>query len=128
MESFEDMLTGVHPNSLGRTVEVVDCVLADPPRIEDLYACYHSTDEVVRLRSSPGRVEAENHDLLFLIDRLIEKIGALDQPSAQWTLAKLFEALWDDMSARQKGRGDHATQSGPARRLDRPEQLHASAV
>lgn len=105
MESFEDMLTGGHPNSLGRTVEVVDCVLADPPRIEDLYACYHSTDEVVRLRVSNAlrRVEAENHGLLVpLIDRLIEEIGALDQPSAQWTLAKLFEALWDGMSAPQK--------------------------
>ncbi|NQX94228.1 MAG: hypothetical protein HRT64_04805, partial [Erythrobacter sp.] len=36
------------------------------------------------------------------IDRFIEEIGALDQPSAQWTLAKLFEALEGDMTPAQK--------------------------
>ena len=36
-ESFEVMLKGGHPNSLGRTVEVVDIVLANPDKLEDLY-------------------------------------------------------------------------------------------
>jgi hypothetical protein len=39
-ESFEEMLTGGHPNSLGRTIEVVDMVLANSTRLLDLYNCY----------------------------------------------------------------------------------------
>ena len=30
-EAFESMLTGGHPNSLGRTLEVVERILGDPP-------------------------------------------------------------------------------------------------
>ena len=51
-ESFESMLTGGHPNSLGRTEEVVDLVLAEQERLSDLYSCYFSADEIVRLRVS----------------------------------------------------------------------------
>ncbi len=104
-EPFEAMLTGGHPNSLGRTIEVVDIVLANPERFDELYRCYRSEDEVVRLRVSNAmrRVEAERHDLLVpYIDSFIEEIGSLDQPSAQWTLAKLFEALRPDMNAAQE--------------------------
>jgi len=104
-EAFETMLTGGHPNSLGRTIEVVDLILADHARFEELYCCYRSHDEVVRLRVSNAmrRVEAVEHHLLVpYIDRFIEEIGELDQPSAQWTLAKLFEALEPDMTAKQR--------------------------
>ena len=104
-ETFEDMLTGGHPNSLGRTIEVVDLVLADPRRFDELYQCYRSPDEVVRLRVSNAmrRVEAENHALLVpYIDRFIGEIGALDQASAQWTLALLFDRLAVDMDKRQR--------------------------
>ena len=104
---FEDMLTGGHPNSLGRTVEVVDLVLADPSRFAELFDTYESADEVVRLRTSNAlrRVEAERHDLLVpYIDRLINEIGALEQASAQWTLAVLLDKLLGDMTADQKAR------------------------
>ena len=104
-EPFETMLTGGHPNSLGRTVEVVDTVLADPSRMEELFLCYQSADEVVRLRVSNAlkRIEAERHDLVLpYIDRLITQIGALDQPSAQWTLAQLFDRFAGDMTKEQR--------------------------
>lgn len=104
-ERFEDMLTGGHPNSLGRTVEVVDAVLADEARFAELFDCYRSNDEVVRLRVSSAmkRVEAERHDLLVPhIDRFIGEIGALDQASAQWTLAHLFDRLKQDLSKAQR--------------------------
>jgi len=104
-ENFRTMLTGGHPNSLGRTIEVVETVLASPERFDELFACYGSEDEVSRLRVSNAmrRVEAERHELLVpYIDRFIEEIGALDQASAQWTLAKLFEALRPDMTSVQE--------------------------
>ncbi|MEM6462992.1 MAG: hypothetical protein AAF724_13850 [Pseudomonadota bacterium] len=106
-EAFEKMLTGGHPNSLGRTVEVVDQVLADPSRFGELFACYGSKDEVVRLRTSNAmkRVEAERHDLLVpFIDRFLDEIGQLDQASAQWTLAQLFDRLRADMSQSQRAK------------------------
>lgn len=99
------MLTGGHPNSLGRTIEVVEQVLADPGRFEELFRCYSSEDAVVRLRTSNAmkRIEAENHALLVpYIDRFIDEIGELDQASAQWTIAQLFERLSGDMDERQR--------------------------
>ena len=92
-QGFEAMLTSGHPNPLARTAEVVDIVLANPGRFAELSACYRSDDAVVRLRVSNAmrREEAQRHDLLVpYIDPLIEEIGALDQASAQWTLAELF--------------------------------------
>ncbi len=49
-ESFAEMLQGGHPNSLGRTEEVVGVVLADRARLEELFATIADPDEVVRLR------------------------------------------------------------------------------
>lgn len=106
-ERFEDMLTGGHPNSLGRTIEVVDQVLANPTKIEELFSCYSSADEVVRLRVSNAlrRVQGVRPDLILpLMDRLQSEIANLDQPSAQWTLPKLFEGADKDMSPQQNER------------------------
>ena len=104
-ERFEEMLTGGHPNSLGRTVEVVDAVLAAPKRFEELFLCYRSENEVVRLRTSSAmkRVEDAHHALLVpYLDRFIKEVGHLDQASAQWTLAQLFARLEGDMDAKQR--------------------------
>jgi len=49
---FREMLAGGHPNSLGRTIEVVDIILSDSSRLEELFNCYFSPDAVVRLRTS----------------------------------------------------------------------------
>ena len=106
-EPFEAMLTGGHPNSLGRTVEVVEAVLADPARFAELFACYRSEDPVVRLRTSNAmkRVEAERRDLVLgVADRLIDEIGALDQASAQWTVAQLMARLRADLTSAQRKR------------------------
>lgn len=115
------MLTGGHPNSLGRTVEVVETVLAQPERFEELFACYGSADEVVRLRTSNAmkRVEAENHALLVpYVDRFIGEIGELDQASAQWTLAQLFERLAGDMNASQRAKAQAIMQRNLAEHED----------
>lgn len=101
------MLAGGHPNSLGRTLEVVEAVLADRSRLQELFECYRSKDPVVRLRTSNAlkRVDAERHDWLIpLIDSLIDEVGCLDQPSAQWTLAQLFLRLGPAMSPGQSAR------------------------
>lgn len=92
-QSFEHMLTGGHPNSLGRTIEVVDLIFADPARLEELYQCYFSADEVVRLRvSNAFKRIARAQPTWFLpyVDRFLGEIAHIRQASTQWTLAQLF--------------------------------------
>ena len=106
-ESFKSMLTGGHPNSLGRTIEVVDIVLAQPKQLKQLYECYFSDDEIVRLRTSNAlkRVCREHPDWLEpYIDGFINEIAKIDQASAQWTLANLFEMLEFFMTKQQKSK------------------------
>ena len=105
MEKFEEMLTGGHPNSLGRTVEVVDMVLEDQNRFEELYQCYFSQNEVVRLRTSNAmkRICKEEKKLLLpYVESFLNEISLLKQASAQWTLAQLFLELTPDLSQEQK--------------------------
>ncbi|MEL7250494.1 MAG: hypothetical protein AAFO03_18855 [Bacteroidota bacterium] len=102
---FESMLTGGHPNSLGRIVEVVDIVLSDHPAFDELFNCYFSKDEVVRLRVSNAmkRIgKAEPQLLVPYLDRFLTEIAAINQASTQWTLAQLFLQLEDYMMTDQK--------------------------
>ena len=104
MNDFENRLKGGHPNSLGKTVEVVEEVLASPELFDELFNCYFSNDETVRLRVSSAmkRVCKENKPLLLpYIDRFLTEIAAIDQASTQWTLAQLFQVMEKDMSESQ---------------------------
>lgn len=104
METFESRLTGGHPNSLGNTEEVVAHVLSNPARFDELFNCYFSDDETVRLRTSSAikRVCIANKALVIpYIDRLQTDIAAIDQASTQWTLSKLYELLEKDLTAEQ---------------------------
>ncbi|MCI4671267.1 MAG: hypothetical protein MRZ79_24215 [Bacteroidia bacterium] len=105
LHSFEEMLTGGHPNSLGRTVEVVELVLENDNLFTELFNCYFSKDEVVRLRVSNAmkRLAKERKDLLLpYIDRFIGEISHIDQASTQWTLSQLFLLLEKDLSENQR--------------------------
>lgn len=103
-DSFEEMLTGGHPNSLGRTIEVVDLILADRSRLDELYNCYFSQDEVVRLRTSNAfkRITKAHPDWFVpFIDKFLETISQINQPSTQWTLAQLCLIVQKKLSDQQ---------------------------
>ncbi len=105
IESFEQLLTGGHPNSLGNTIEVVGMVLADKSRLDELYQCYFSNDEVVRLRvsSSMKRICREQPKWLVpYLDKLLNEVSKINQASTQWTLAILFLWLQNEMTTDQK--------------------------
>ncbi len=107
MSAIEDQLRGGHPNSLGRTIEVVDLVLRDPSRFDELFQCYFSNDEVVRLRVSNAMkriCRAKKELLLPYIDHFLNEIAGIDQASAQWTLAQLFLMLEKELSPEQMKR------------------------
>jgi HEAT repeat protein len=95
-EPFEQMLTGGHPNSLGRTLEVVALVLDHPARLEELVDGYRSEDAVVRLRVSNAlkRICIEHPEWVHpFTGRLLGEISQIDQASTQWTLAILFRLM-----------------------------------
>jgi hypothetical protein len=120
-EEFGAMLTGGHPNSLGRTVEVVDAVLADRSRLSQLYSCYFSDDEVVRLRTSSAmkRVAIEHPDwIIEVMDQLQNEVAAIDQASTQWTLALLFDLTKDLQTAAQYARSVEIMQHNVAHHDD----------
>ncbi len=101
MRNFEQRLTGGHPNSLGNTVEVVEEVLTDNGLFDELFNCYFSDDEVVRLRVSSAmkRICKANKELILpYMDRFLNEISKIDQASTQWTLAQLFLWLERDLS------------------------------
>ena len=103
-EPFEQMLTGGHPNSLGRTIEVVEMIEKEEKLLEEIFLCYQSDDEVVRLRTSNAfkRVaKAHREWVVPYLDRFLHDVSALDQASAQWTLAQLFLMMTKDMSETQ---------------------------
>ncbi len=104
MLNFETRLTGGHPNSLGNTVEIVEEVLKQPESFDELFNCYFSIDEVVRLRTSNAmkRIVKVRKDLLIpYIDRFLNEIAEINQASTQWTLSSLFDSLFQEMSSIQ---------------------------
>lgn len=108
------MLSGGHPNSLGRTLEVVELVLKNEDRFDALFQCYFSNDHIVRLRTSNAlkRIEKQQHHLLIpYIDRLLSEVSKINQPSTQWTLANLFLTLADDMTDIQRSAATVVMQS-----------------
>ncbi len=119
--SFEEMLTGGHPNSLGRTEEVTEMVLADKARLADLYQTYFSSDEVVRLRVSSAmkRVTIAQPDwTLEILDDLQSEIAAIDQASTQWTLTLIFDMLDGQMSPAQRNRAEEIMKNNLANHDD----------
>ncbi|WP_420640681.1 hypothetical protein [Candidatus Leptofilum sp.] len=87
-KSFELMLKGGHPNSLGRTVVVVEMVLADRARVGELYTCYQSEDAVVRLRTSNALKRISSEQPEWLVPHL-ERLSGNGRKSVAKTLLNL---------------------------------------
>lgn len=104
---FEERFKGGHPNSLGNAVEIVEEVLNDKSKLQALFDCWQSKDELVRLRvaSAIKRVCIMQPDWIApYIDHLQTDIAAIDQASTQWILAILFKLLFKKMSPAQHQR------------------------
>ncbi|SHG20528.1 hypothetical protein [Flagellimonas flava] len=121
MKNFEKRLTGGHPNSLGNTIEVVNDVLQHHEYFEELFNCYFSDDEVVRLRVSNAmkRIAKEEKQLLVpYLNRFLNEISQIDQASTQWTLAQLFLLLEDGMNQDQMSKARLLLQNNLANHKD----------
>jgi hypothetical protein len=105
INKFEEELKGGHHNSLGNTVKVVEEVLSDQDRLQDLIDCWKSHDELVRLRVQNGvkRVAKEQPKWVaeFLPD-LLSWITDIDQASTKWCLSTLYVWLDEYMTNEQR--------------------------
>jgi hypothetical protein len=100
-ERFTDMLRGGHPNSLGRTAEVVDAVLSDRARLSELFAAIADPDAVVRLRVGDALEKVCREQpgwFVTHVDRLLGELGQIEQPSVQWHVAQMLHHLRGDLS------------------------------
>jgi len=121
LKNFEVRLKGGHPNSLGNTVEIVNEVLEENERINELFNCYFSSDEIVRLRTSNAMkriCQAKKPILGSYIDRFLIEIAQIDQTSTQWTLSQLFGMLERDMTGKQIGQAKKIMKNNLAQHND----------
>ena len=103
--SFEQSLKGGHPNSLGNTLEVVDVVLGNTDKMEDLFLCYQSDDETVRLRTSNAfkRIFRAKPELFNKWkQRFIKEVAEIAQTSAKWTTIQILDELLDQLDEKEK--------------------------
>lgn len=120
-ELFAEMLEGGHPNSLGRTGAVVGIVLADPARLEELFATMADPDEVVRMRAGDALEKVCREQpgwLLPHVDRLLGDLGHLQQPSVQWHVAQMLQHLRGDLSEDEVRRATELLQRNLSRSTD----------
>ena len=101
----ELLLVGGRSNSLGRSAEVVDSVLADPPRLRELLDCVHHDDAWVRMRAADAVekvVGADPRRLRPHVEELLTTWTRSDQASVQWHLAQVLRQvdLTDDQRRR----------------------------
>lgn len=114
VESLEGRLSGGHPNSLGNTVSVAQDVIANRLLLPELIGTYSSEDEVVRLRVSSAlkrvawaKPEWVHHEL----DAVLDWVVALQQPSAQWTIAEILLTLGPMLSSSQRTKATNIMKS-----------------
>lgn len=125
-EPLVDMLAGGHRNSLGRTEEVVGIVVDDERRLDELFACLDSPDELVRLRAGDAleKVCRERKEWFVpYADRFLAEIGTIDQPSVQWAYGpgSRSSSSRPDRRAAPSGHLPSARLPRRVRRLDRPQ-------
>jgi len=96
-EKFREMLTvGGESNSLGRTTEVIELVLSDQSRLDELYGCIFNEGAWVRMRAVDAfeKVCREHPDwILSYIDRFADDLLTSAQPSIQWHLAQIYRQV-----------------------------------
>jgi len=103
-QNFADTLAiGGKSNSLGKASEVIELVLKDESRLEELYACLFNEDAWVRMRAADALEKVCRQRPGWLqpyVDRFFKDLAHNKQPSIQWHLAQIFRQV--DLSNAQK--------------------------
>lgn len=106
MEAFADVLIeGGRSNSLGRAGEVVETVLGDRGRLDELWACIGHEDAYVRMRAIDSFEKIVNEQPAWAdryVEAIVSELTSSDQPSIQWHLAQLFVQVELDDEQRER--------------------------
>lgn len=104
VETFEEILSvGGRSNSLGRTSEVIELVLDDKTRLDELYLCVFNDDAWIRMRAMDAieKICRQHSEwLMCYVDGFQSELTSSSQPSIQWHLAQMYSQL--DLSVEQK--------------------------
>lgn len=103
--NIEAVLGGGNPRSLGKTDEIVKLVLQKPATLPELFECLFASDEIVRMRAGDAleKVCRERPEWFEpFIDRLLDEIALIDQPSVQWHLVQMLGEV--ELSTAQKSK------------------------
>lgn len=95
-------------NSLGRVNEVIETVLAEPSRLEELYMAMFADDAWVRMRAADAfeKVCRFQPDWIqSYVDRIQTELDTSQQASIQWHIAQIYCEV--ELNDRQK---QHAVQ------------------
>lgn len=96
-ERFAEVLTaGGHANSLGRVKKVIEVVLDDKSRLDELYNCLFEDDAWIRMRAADAleKICRERPEwLLPYVDRFPKELSVSTQPSVQWHLAQIYREV-----------------------------------
>lgn len=97
VEKFADIFKeGGKKNTLGRAEEVLQIVVNDHSRLDELYQCLFDDDAWVRMRAvdTLEKVCRVHPDWLEpYVERLLGEVAAIDQASIQWHLAEFFTEI-----------------------------------
>jgi len=97
------LLVGGKANSLGRVNDVIEVVLADQSRLDELYKCLFEEDAWVRMRAADAleKICRVHPDwLLPYIDMLQADFASNTQASIQWHMAQIFAEV--ELTTKQK--------------------------
>lgn len=103
--TIAERLRGGDPRSLGRVDEVIELVLGDPARFDELFGCLLHDDPVVRMRAGDGleKITRQRPELLEpYAERLLTDVAAIEQPSVQWHLAQMLREVTLNPSQRRR--------------------------
>lgn len=84
---------GGHANSLGRAAEVIETVLNDKSRLNEVYACMFDDDAWVLMRASDAMEKICREHPKWLdpyIDKFIKELSGSTQASILWHLAQIY--------------------------------------
>jgi len=99
----ELLAVGGKSNSLGRVNEVIELVLKDQHRLDELYDCLFDEDAWIRMRAADAleKICRQHPDwLLSYIDKFASDLVTSSQPSIQWHLAQIYREV--DLTTKQK--------------------------
>jgi hypothetical protein len=91
---------------------VIEAVLHDSTRVDELFECIKDEDEYVRMRASDALEKVCRSDPSIvqpLKTRILNEMSVIDQPSVQWHYAQIVDKL--QLNSRETAKVIHKLQS-----------------